>query len=642
MLKEIKKSLNNILNLPRGAKKFFSIALDFASCVVSIWASYYLRLGELVYLSEKGFESLFVSLAISFTIFYFFGIYKAIFRHSGFDALLKVFRAIFLYSIFYLTFISFIGIRGTPRTIGFIQPLIYLILMCSWRIILRFFLRLILNNKFKQKNVSRALVYGCGQSGRQLVRAMEDNSEIVIKGFLDDDKDKHGFFIHGKQIYSPVKLQKIIKKKQINLILLALPSIDRKDRNKIIRELSKYKIAIRSIPGIADLAKGKSYTDLVDLDIDELLGRLQVEPFQELIKKNIEKKIILVTGAGGSIGSELCRQIIKSKPKKLLLLEISEFALYSIHSEIEELKSVNIEVIPLLGSVQDVKRMDEILSIWQPATIYHTAAYKHVPIVEYNLIEGLKNNVFGTFELANLAINKKVSNFVFVSTDKAVRPTNIMGATKRLAELCLQAFNNKIIQEDNNKFNTKFSIVRFGNVLQSSGSVIPKFREQIRKGGPLTLTHKGITRYFMSITEAAQLVIQAGALAEGGDVFLLDMGDPIRIYDLALKMIELSGLTLKNNSNPEGNIEIVITGLRPGEKLYEELLLSENPINTKHSKIFRSKEPFIQFDELNEEINLLRILIQKNDFENIRAKLKKIIIDYSPSSGIIDHTFLNK
>ena len=642
MYKEIRKSLNKILNTSRQIKTFIAISLDFASCVISIWASYYLRLGDLVYLSEEGIESLILALVISLPIFYLLGLYKDIFRHSGPYTLLKVFRAIFIYSIFYLTSISFIGIRGIPRTIGLIQPLSLFIVMCSWRIILKFFMLLVINNNNKQKNISRALVYGCGQSGRQLVRAMEDSPDILIKGFLDDNNDKQGFFIDGKPIYSPNKLQKIIKKRKINLILLALPSIDRKKRSIIIRNLSKYKIAVRSIPGIADLAKGKSYSDFVELDIDDLLGRIQVEAFNELMKKNISKKVILVTGAGGSIGSELCRQIIKLKPEKLLLVEISEFALYSIHSELEQFNSSKVEVIPLLGSVQDVKRMKKILSIWRPVTIYHSAAYKHVPLVEYNLIEGLKNNVIGTFELANLALKNQVSNFVFVSTDKAVRPTNTMGATKRLAELCLQAFNNKNYNDPGNLISTKFSIVRFGNVLESSGSVIPKFRDQIRKGGPITLTHKEMTRYFMTITEAAQLVIQAGALAEGGDVFVLEMGDPIKIYDLAVKMIQLSGLTLKNPLNPKGNIEIVITGLRPGEKLYEELLLSENPVMTKHPKIFRSNEPFIHLDELNGEINSLQSLMKKDDFENIRAKLKKIVIDYSPNSEIVDHTFIKK
>ena len=641
MLIELKKSLNRILNLPRYYKTFLAISFDFASCVVSVWSSYYLRLGDFVALSERGSESLLICLLISFPIFYLFGLYKAIFRYSGFYELLIISRAIFLYSVFYSIFISFIGIQNIPRTIGIIQPLILFILICSWRIILRFLVRKIITKKIKRTGITNALVYGSGNAGRQLVRAMQDSSDILIKGFLDDDHNQQGCFIDGKKIFSPANLQNIISSKNIKLVLLALPSIENKKRNKIIRKLSKYNVAVRTIPVINDLARGKRFTDVVDLDIFDFLGRIQVEPFKELMNKNINQKTVLVTGAGGSIGSELCRQIIKLKPNKILLVEISEFALYSIHSELEHLNS-NIKVIPLLGSVQDIKRMKEIISIWKPSTIYHTAAYKHVPIVEFNLIEGLKNNVIGTFEIANIALNNKVSNFVFVSTDKAVRPTNIMGATKRLAELCLQALNHKYSLDSEIKLKTKFSIVRFGNVLDSSGSVIPKFREQIKKGGPITLTHKDVTRYFMTITEAAQLVIQSGALAKGGDVFVLDMGSPIKIYDLAVKMIESAGFTNNDLTKAEGNIQIVITGLRPGEKLYEELLLSENPIKTKHPKIFKSEEPFVFFDELKNDLDILKDLMKKNDFKNIKGKLQKIIVNYSPYSEIVDHTFLKK
>ena len=350
----------------------------------------------------------------------------------------------------------------------------------------------------------------------------------------------------------------------------------------------------------------------------------------------------MVTGAGGSIGSELCRQIIKQKPDKLLLVEISEYALYSINQQLEEIIQKDTELIPLIGSVQDIQRMKEIISIFKPSIIYHAAAYKHVPIVEYNLVEGLKNNLLGTFELANLSLENNVNNFVFVSTDKAVRPTNVMGVTKRLAELSLQALNYKNLNLSEGSKQTKFSIVRFGNVVDSSGSVIPKFREQIKNGGPITLTHKDITRYFMTITEAAQLVIQAGAMAKGGDVFVLDMGNPIKIYDLAIRMIELSGLTAKLLPSSKGDIEIKITGLRPGEKLFEELLLSNNPIKTKHPKIFRSKEPFILHEQLIKEIDLLKKLMINNDLENILKKLTSIVVDYSPNSEILDHTFIKK
>ena len=472
---------------------------------------------------------------------------------------------------------------------------------------------------------------------------MQDSQEISMLGFLDDDEKKKGCLIDGKRIYSPIKIGNLISKKNISLVLLAIPSITRKRKSEIIKNLLNYKITVRTIPDISNLASGKSLiTEFIDLEIDDLLGRIPVEPFQALMIRDISSKTILVTGAGGSIGRELCLQIIKDKPKKLLLVEISEYALYSIHEKLKEYGNINTELIPLIGSVQDSQRMERIISIFKPETIYHAAAYKHVPIVEHNLIEGLKNNLLGTYSLAKIALDKKVSNFVFISTDKAVRPTNIMGATKRLAELSLQALNEQPFILSKSKIKTKFSIVRFGNVLDSSGSVIPKFRDQIKNGGPITLTHKDITRYFMTITEAAQLVIQAGALAKGGDVFVLDMGDPIKIYDLALRMIELYGFTLKNSSNLNGDIEIKITGLRPGEKLYEELLLSKNPIKTTHPKIYRSKEPYILYEELVKEIDLLKVLIENNDLENILINLKKIVIDYFPNTKIIDHTFVKK
>ena len=636
------KFTNNLLNLSRPVKTLIAISVDFSCCIFSIWVAYYLRLGNFIPLSQRGLEALAFALLISLPIFLIFGLYKNIFRYSGLDSLLNVSKALSLYGFIYGIRVSILGIKGIPRTIGLIQPLLLLLFVISWRVLVRFLLRK-LNNHYTEKDSLKAFVYGTGEAGRQLVKAMQDNQKISILGFLDDDENKKGCLIDGKRIYSPNKLGNLLIKKDISLVLLAIPSITRRRRNEIIKNLLKYKIAVRTIPDISNLASGKSLiTEFVDLDIDDLLGRFPVEPFQTLMRKNISSKTILVTGAGGSIGSELCRQIIKHKPKKLLMVEISEYALYSIHDQLKSNRNIETELIPLIGSVQDPLRMERIISIFKPATIYHAAAYKHVPIVEENLIEGLKNNLLGTFELAKLALKNNVLNFVFISTDKAVRPTNIMGATKRLAELSLQALNEKNIIPSESKSETNFSIVRFGNVLDSSGSVIPKFREQIKNGGPITLTHPNITRYFMTITEAAQLVIQAGAMAKGGEVFVLDMGSPIRIYDLALRMIEFSGLSLKNSSNLKGDIEIKITGLRPGEKLYEELLLSKNPIKTKHPKIYRSKEPFILHEQLVKEIDLLKKLIENNDLEKILEKIKKIVIDYKPNSDIIDHTFVKK
>ncbi len=634
------KIRNNLLSLSRPVKTFIAISIDFSCCVFSVWFSYYLRLGNLIPLSERGLDALAYSLIISFPIFIIFGLYKNIFRYSGLDSLFNVSKALALYGVIYGTRISILSISGIPKTIGLIQPLLLLLFIISWRVLVRFLLRKINNKHYAKKDSIKALIYGSGEAGRQLVKAMQDSQEISILGFLDDDENKKGCLIDGKRIYSPNDLGALLSKKDISLVLLAMPSITRRKRNEIIKKLLQYKISVRTIPDIKDLASGKNViTQLLDLEIDDLLGRVPVEPFQSLMKKNIFMKTILVTGAGGSIGSELCRQIVKQKPKKLVLVEISEYALYSIHNKLEEFKNIDTEIIPLIGSIQDSQRMGGIISIFKPATIYHAAAYKHVPIVEENLIEGLKNNLLGTYNLAKLALKNNVLNFVFISTDKAVRPTNIMGATKRMAELSLQALHEKNITLSERQNKTKFSIVRFGNVLDSSGSVIPKFREQIKNGGPITLTNIDITRYFMTITEAAQLVIQAGAMGQGGDVFVLDMGDPIRIYDLALKMIELSGLSLKSPSNEKGDIEIKITGLRPGEKLYEELLLSNSPSETKHPKIFRSNEPSILLSELEKEINLLKKLIERNNIEEIVNKLKNIVIDYSPSSKIVDHTF---
>ena len=624
---KISNSINILLNLPRSIKTFIAISIDFTCCVFSVWFSFYLRLGNLISLSERGSITLFLSIIISLPIFWIFGLYKNIFRYSGLHSLLIVTKAISIYGILYGTTFTLFGVNGVPRTIGLIQPLCLLFLIISWRLIVRF---LLLNSNYiedKKKDVIKALVYGAGEAGIRVVKAIQENKEISVKGFLDDDIRKQGFLIDGKRIYSPNKLKKLIDRKGISLILLALPSISSKERNSIIRNLLHFKIVVRTIPDISNLASGKSLiTEMLDLNIDDLLGRIEVKPFHLLMRKNIFEKTILVTGAGGSIGSELCRQIINLEPKKLILVEISEYALYSIQSELENLKNSSIEIISIIASIQDIKRMNEILSIFKPATIYHAAAYKHVPIVEHNLIEGLKNNFIGTFELAKLAVKNEVSNFVFISTDKAVRPTNVMGTTKRLAELCLQALSDNLLNKESKI--TKFAIVRFGNVLDSSGSVIPKFREQIKKGGPITLTDREITRYFMTITEASQLVIQAGAMTKGGDVFVLDMGKPIKIYDLAVRMIELYGLSVKNISGSKGDIEIKITGLRPGEKLYEEMLISNNSESTDHPLIYKAREDFIKAEKFWPKINLLKNALDEKDIPKSLEILKDLVPEW--------------
>ena len=648
----MKKNNNNfnkfaqiIFSLPTSSKILIAIVFDLSSCFISVWLSYFLRLGEFVPFFRQEFLASIISIIIAIPIFIVFGLYKAVFRYSGSSALLLVLQAILAYGIIYGIVLTIYGVPGVPRTIGLIQPLVLFSFLASWRMTLSFWLGSLYRRKFNSFENPKTLIYGAGSAGRQLFKAIRDSGSIDIRGFIDDDLSTQGRLIDGKQVYSPKKLKKLIDKNGINLVLLALPSVSRKRRIEIIKNLSNYNIAIRTIPGISSIALGLEKIDHIeDLDIDDLIGREQIEPFNHLMTQNISSKVILVTGSGGSIGSELCRQILKFKPRKLLMVEINEFALYKIHSELFELQNKqdelkSIEIIPLIASVKNSRRIDEIMKTWNPSTIYHAAAYKHVPLVEHNVIEGLDNNIFGTLTIAKLALKHKVLDFVLISTDKAVRPTNIMGASKRVSELCLQALFGELLTRNKDKPKTKISIVRFGNVIDSSGSVIPKFREQIRNGGPLTITHKEIRRFFMTISEAAELVIQAGAMASGGDVFVLDMGEPVKIITLATRMIELSGLTVKNNSNPNGDIAIKMIGLRTGEKLYEELLISNNPEATKHPKIFKSLDPYIEWSKLKPKVDSLQKLLIKNDHEAIRNLLKEIVNDFHPKNEIVDYVY---
>ena len=492
---------------------------------------------------------------------------------------------------------------------------------------------LFLTNFKKSKNKTNVLIYGAGSAGRQLLTSLESNLEMKVVGFLDDDPQFHRQKILGQTVYDPLNIDKLINKKNIEIVLLALPSITRQKRNQIINNLNKYKIIVKTLPSIQDIVEGKvSISDIKDLTIDDLLNREQVQPNLELLSKNITSKVVMVTGAGGSIGSELSRQIIKLNPKTLILVELSEFALYKIN---EDLKNINksIKIIPLLINIQNKTKIEHVFNTFNIDTVYHAAAYKHVPLVEENITESVKNNVFGTFILAEAALKYNVSNFVLISSDKAVRPTNIMGATKRLAEICVQSLY------DNQNQQSKFAIVRFGNVLQSSGSVIPKFKQQIKEGGPLTLTHPDVTRYFMTITEASQLVIQAGAMAEKCEVYVLDMGESVKIKDLINKMIRLSGLSIKNDKNLDGDIEIKITGLRPGEKLYEELLLGDNPQKTYHEKIQKAQDPFISFSKLKIDLDHLLNLIEDNKVEDVKNVLSKLVTSYQSNSEIVDHSY---
>ena len=626
-----------ISRLPRAAKRFVALSVDLGLCILTVWLAYYLRLGEFVALSGNALWAVGASIGLAIPIFVVSGLYRAIFRYSGWPALLAVSRAIAIYGLLYASVFTAIGIQDVPRTVGIIQPILLLLFVGSSRALARIWLGDQYQSILKQASRPKVLIYGAGRTGRQLVAAMANSHEMQVVGFLDNDYRLHGNVLNGQPIYNPTDLANLVTTLSISDVLLAMPSLSRKRRNEILTEIRTAHVAVRTLPSMTDLAQGKvSISDLRELDIDDLLGREPVMPNPILLAMNVRSKVVMVTGAGGSIGSEICRQILGVGPSKLLLIEQSEFALYATHQELEEkLAGRDIVLVPLLASVQGSDRMHEIMSTWHPDTVYHAAAYKHVPLVEHNPAEGIKNNVLGTLRAAQAAAENGVSDFVLISTDKAVRPTNLMGASKRLAEMVLQALAAT-------NPGTKFSMVRFGNVLGSSGSVVPKFRQQIRDGGAITLTHPDITRYFMTIPEASQLVIQAGAMAKGGDVFVLDMGQSVKIMDLARRMVELSGLTVKDEQNPDGDIEIEITGLRPGDKLYEELLIGDNPKPTSHQRIMKAHEEFIPWAELENKLNALQIALDVNDVGVIRLMMQQLISGYTPSDEIVDWVYLEQ
>lgn len=624
-----------VLALPRWIKRLLALLTDISLCILAVWLAYYLRIDEWVRLSgDPQFRpelAAGVALIIAVPLFITHGFYRVIFRHSNLIAVNMVVRAFVFYALAYVLLITVIGLPGVPRSIGINQPLLFLAGIGLSRAVAYFWLGKSYRRLLKRESIPKVLIYGAGVAGRQLANAMNNSQEMRVVGFLDGDILLHGQLLNGLKVYDPEELGSIVIDSGISTVLLALPSISRHRRNEILAKIKEAKVAVRTLPSVTDLAMGTvTVSDLRELDVEDLLGREPVPPNNVLLGKNIFEKIVLVTGAGGSIGSELCRQIIDIGPKKLILFEQSEYALYQIQYELERCTfDRNIEMLALMGSVQDERLMTEVMLNIKPDTVYHAAAYKHVPLVEHNPIEGVKNNVFGTLTTARAALRAEVSDFVLISTDKAVRPTNVMGATKRLAEMVLQALAHQ--NSPNNK--TRLSMVRFGNVLGSSGSVVPKFRQQIREGGPITLTHKDVTRYFMTIPEAAQLVIQAGAMANDGDVCVLDMGEPVRIFYLAKRMIELSGLTCKDAEHPTGDIEISVTGLRPGEKLYEELLIGENPQVTSHPRIMRASEEFLPWHTLQGKLASLLETIEANDPTGIRMLLKELVTGYQPQDN---------
>ena len=623
-----------IINLSRFKKQIIMSFCDAIFIILVLLVSFSLRLG-LWYVPNGGLTLIIYGAPIiAIPVFIQFGLYRAIIRYIDFKALWSVVQAASLYALIWGIISLMSSVDGLPRSVILINWILSILLIGS----LRIFAHAMLSGNFKlavfnaqnKNNQKRALVYGAGDAGIQLSSALEHSSEFNPVGFIDDAKELHGKNIRGLNIYSANDIIAIIEKLQVDEILLAIPSASRSKRVSIINALEPYPIAVRMLPGVSELAKGKiSISDLREVSMDDLLGRDVVQSNKELLGKNITNKVVMVSGAGGSIGSELCRQIKVLKPKTLILYEMSELALYEIENELLTSVTKNTTIYPILGSVNNKARLEYIFNHFGVNTIYHAAAYKHVPMVEYNNNEGIDNNVFGTLNCAQAAINKGVETFVLISTDKAVRPTNTMGATKRFAELILQALSIE-------NHNTLFSIVRFGNVLGSSGSVIPLFKKQIKNGGPITVTDPNIIRYFMTITEAVELVIQAGSMGNGGDVFVLDMGEQVKIDDLAKKMIKLSGLEIKSDLNPEGDIEIKYTGLRPGEKLFEELLIGKNTSETDNPRILRAQEEMLDWIKLEPILDALRVAINENNYLKLRELLIEAVPLFKPQCDVLD------
>ncbi len=622
-----------IWNAPRPLKRTISVIVDVLFITIAYWSAYWTRLGDSeAFFVNYGYQvSFLITLVLTILLFVQVGLYRAILRYMNVQALLVLFFSAGLSSVIVI-FSSYFTHAAIPRSIPVIYGA-YLAILCGGaRLIVRAMI-----NRTGQKQKANVIIYGAGSAGLQLANVLHQGTEYHPVCFIDDDKSLHRNSVHGLTIYRRKYLERQISKYNVKKVLLAMPSATRSERKAIVESLINLPVEVLSIPDLNDIANGKASIDqLHDVAIEDLLGRDPVSPDTALLSMNTTDKVVMVTGAGGSIGSELCRQILLQSPRKLILFELSEFGLYQIERELSDLEQANqieCEIIPVLGSVQRPQRLQSVMEVFSVETVYHAAAYKHVPLVEYNVIEGIRNNVFGTYYCARAAINAGVKSFVLISTDKAVRPTNIMGTTKRLAELSLQALAEKELASTDG---TKFCMVRFGNVLGSSGSVIPVFKKQIKEGKPITVTHPDIIRYFMTIPEAAQLVIQAGAMGRGGDVFVLDMGEPVKIVDLAKSLIRLSGLEVKSESNPHGDVEISFTGLRPGEKLFEELLIGDNVTQTQHPRIMAANEESMSFLEFEEYLDRLDKACLETDYSAIRQLLLDAPTGFNPVDDICD------
>ncbi|MFI8481160.1 polysaccharide biosynthesis protein [Pseudomonas sp. NPDC078700] len=647
-----------LLKLPRRYKRLLQVCVD--TCLVwgALWLAFAVRLGIENPVNPIG-SHLWLFLAaplIAIPVFTRIGMYRAVMRYFGNDALITIFKAISVSSLLLALAVYWYQSSPVvvPRSVVFNYWWLSLVMIGGLRLVMRQYFMgdwYVASQQVpffnKHENLPKVAVYGAGAAGNQLVAALRMGRAMRPVAFIDDDNDIATRVIAGIKVFKPKHIQQMIDETGAEEILLAIPSATRVKRREILEHLEGFPLHVRSIPGFMDLASGRvKVDDVQEVDIADLLGRDAVPPRKPLFERCIRGQVVMVTGAGGSIGSELCRQIIATGPTTLILFEHSEFNLYSIHTELEQRavrESLPLNLVPILGSIRNPGRLHDVMRTWKVNTVYHAAAYKHVPMVEHNIAEGVLNNVIGSVNTAQAALKAGVEHFVLISTDKAVRPTNVMGSTKRLAEMVLQALSQEsapVLFGDNDTVHhvnkTRFTMVRFGNVLGSSGSVIPRFHDQIKHGGPITVTHPNITRYFMTIPEAAQLVIQAGAMGQGGDVFVLDMGRPVKIVDLAEKMVHLSGLSVRSEKNPHGDINIEFTGLRPGEKLYEELLIGDNVSPTEHPMIMRASEEHLAWDDFRRVIDDLVRSVGNDDYDRVRQLLRETVSGYKPDGEIVD------
>ena len=606
-------------NLERIYKQIIMLFVDVATLLFALWLAFVLRIGE-PFPTEYIYPSwwLFIAIpVIMIPLFVKLGLYRAVLQYMGIKVITTTFQATTIACLIVGFLMWFFREPNLPRSVLPIFWFIVNIAVIASRFLFKGYLYSwdsFINSR------KQTLIYGAGNAGVQLVESLKKSTVYAPIAFIDDDKEKQGTMLNYLEVFPFDKIDFLIKKKEAKVLLLAVPSLSEKQRTQILKRLTKYPLEVKVLPSLDKIVNGIVNLDAIKhVEVADILGRDSVEPNQSLLERNILGKNILITGAGGSIGSELSRQVMKLSPKKVVLMDNSEFNLYNIHLELAS-KGFSIEIIPSLCTVTNYHQLKQIIAQNNIQTIYHAAAYKHVPMVEMNIISGTYNNVIGTYNIARLADELEVANMVLVSTDKAVRPTNVMGASKRMSELILQAFSDKS--------KCCFSMVRFGNVLESAGSVVPLFRNQIKAGGPVTVTHRNITRYFMSIPEAVELVLQSGAMAKGGDVFVLDMGEPIKIIDLAYKMIHLSGLTPIDNENPDGDIRIDFTGLRPGEKLYEELLIGSNVVQSEHPRIMQAKESKLSFDEVSHCVEVIKSARENQDERVVKELLLKYVDGY--------------